>query len=120
MKWALVATIVVSTIACDGLQSSAMKAHGEIHSGSTGGIARIFAGLFAQWRLALSVAFMALSFFSFTQLLAIADLSFAVPATALTIPAETFMARYVLRENVGLRRWVGAVLVAVGVLCLEL
>ncbi len=116
MKWALVATIVVSTIACDGLQSSAMKAHGEIHSVSLGRIAR----LFAQWRLALSIVFMTLSFFSFTQLLAIADLSFAVPATALTIPAETFMARYVLRENVGLRRWVGAVLVAAGVLCLEL
>ena len=116
MKWALVATIVLSTIACDGLQSSAMKDHGEIRSVSPGRIAR----LFGQWRLALSVVFMALSFFSFTQLLAIADLSFAVPATALTIPAETFMARYVLRENVGLRRWVGAVLVAVGVLCLEL
>ncbi len=116
MKWALVAAIVASTIAADGLQSSAMKAHGEISGVSAGLLAR----LFGQWKLGLSVVFMALSFFSFTQLLAIADLSFAVPATALTIPAETFMARYVLRENVGWRRWAGAVLVAAGVLCLEL
>ncbi len=116
MKWALVGAIVVSTIAADGLQSSAMKAHGEIRTVSAG----MWTRLFGQWRLALSVVFMALSFFSFTQLLAVADLSFAVPATALTIPVETFMARYVLRENVGWRRWAGAVLVAAGVLCLEL
>ena len=115
MKWALVSAIVLSTIACDYLQASAMKAHGEIRSLSPG----LFARLFAQWRLAVSILFMTLSFFSFTQLLAIADLSFAVPATALTIPAETFMARYVLHENVGLRRWMGALLVAAGVLCLE-
>jgi drug/metabolite transporter (DMT)-like permease len=91
-----------------------MKSHGEVYS------AGVLAKLFGQWRLALSIVFMAISFFCFTQLLAVADLSFAVPATALTIPAETFMARYVLRENVGLRRWAGAVLVAIGVLFLEL
>ncbi len=114
MKWALVFGIVASTIVCDYLQSSAMKSHGEVYSAS------VLAKLFGQWRLALSIVFMAISFFCFTQLLAVADLSFAVPATALTIPAETFMARYVLRENVGLRRWAGAVLVAIGVLFLEL
>lgn len=114
MKWALVFGIVASTIVCDLLQSSAMKAHGEVHSPT------VLARLFSQWRLALSIVFMAISFFCFTQLLAVADLSFAVPATALTIPVETFMARYVLRENVGLRRWAGAVLVAIGVLFLEL
>lgn len=113
MKWSLVFTIVVSTIVCDYLQSSTMKRHGEVTS------AAILPKLFGQWRLALSIVFMALSFFSFTQLLAIADLSFAVPATALTIPAETLMARYVLNETVGLRRWAGALCVALGVLFLE-
>lgn len=114
MKWTLVFSIVFSTIICDYLQSSAMKRHGEVHSPA------VLPRLFGQWRLALSILFMALSFFSFTQLLAIADLSFAVPATALTIPAETWMARYVLHETVGLRRWVGALFVGIGVLFLEL
>ncbi|WP_031496927.1 EamA family transporter [Bryobacter aggregatus] len=116
MRWTLVSLIVLSTMACDYLQASAVKEHGEIAPGELS----VFAKLFRQWRLALSIVFMALSFFSFTQLLAVADLSFAVPATALTIPAETFMARSVLRENVGWRRWAGAVLVAIGVFCLEL
>lgn len=114
MKWGLVLGIVGSTIVCDLLQSSAMKSHGEVHSPT------VLARLFGQWRLALSVVFMAISFFCFTQLLAVADLSFAVPATALTIPAETFMARFVLRENVGWRRWAGAMLVGLGVFFLEL
>lgn len=113
MKWALVGGIVGATILCDYLQASAMKAHGEVHS------ARVLARLFAQWRLGLSIVFMAISFFCFTQLLAVADLSFAVPATALTIPAETLMARYLLRETVNWRRWGGACLVAAGVLLLE-
>ena len=113
MKWALVLGIVGATIVCDYLQSSAMKAAGEVRSMG------VLARLLGQWRLGLSVVFMALSFFCFTQLLAIADLSFAVPATALTIPAETFMARYVSGENVNWRRWTGAVCVAAGVLFLE-
>jgi drug/metabolite transporter (DMT)-like permease len=114
MKWVLVFGIVGSTIVCDLLQSSAMKSHGEVHS------ATVLARLFGQWRLAVSIVFMAISFFCFTQLLEIADLSFAVPATALTIPAETILARYVLRENVDVKRWYGAVLVAIGVILLEL
>ncbi len=113
MKWALVLGIVGSTIVCDYLQSSAVKAGGEVRS------VGVLACLFMQLRLVLSIVFMAVSFFCFTQLLAIADLSFAVPATALTIPAETFMARYVLRENVNWRRWAGAFCVALGVLFLE-
>lgn len=116
MKWALVFGIVGATIVCDYLQSSAMKEHGEIQSASPGAFAR----LFGQWRLALSIVFMAGSFFCFTQLLAVADLSFAVPATAMTIPAETVMASVLLREKVGARRWAGACLVAAGVALLEL
>jgi drug/metabolite transporter (DMT)-like permease len=116
MRWVLVGAIVASTIACDYLQATAMKAHGEVREVSVG----MFANLFRQWRLALSIVFMTVSFFSFTQLLAVAELSFAVPATALTIPAETFMARFVLKENVGVRRWAGAFAVAAGVLLLEL
>jgi drug/metabolite transporter (DMT)-like permease len=113
MKWLFVMAIVAATVACDYLQASAVKKHGEIEG------AGAFQKLFGQWRLPLSIVFMALSFFSFTQLLAIADLSFAVPATAMTIPAETFMARFVLGENVDGRRWAGALLVAAGVVLIS-
>ena len=98
MRWLLVALIVGATTSSDLLQSHGMRRGGR------------------AWKLPLSVLFMAVSFFSFTQLLKIADLSFAVPASAATLVTETLLARLVLKENVGRRRWVGALLVALGVL----
>lgn len=95
--WLLVASVVLSTVVCDLLQSHGMRRGGRL------------------WKLPLSVVFMAVSFFSFTQLLKIADMSFAVPATASSIVLETLCARWILKENVDQRRWGGAVLVAFGV-----
>ena len=43
---------------------------------------------------------MAVSFFAFMNLLSVADLSFAVPATAATYVFETMLARYFLKERV--------------------
>jgi drug/metabolite transporter (DMT)-like permease len=97
MKWLLVAMVVGATTVCDLLQSHGMRRGGRM------------------WKLPLSVVFMAISFFSFTQLLKIADLSFAVPATAASFVVETLLARLILKERVDARRWTGAVLVACGV-----
>lgn len=97
MRWALVGCVVGATVVCDLLQSHGMRRGGRM------------------WKLPLSVAFMAASFFAFTQLLKIADLSFAVPATALSLVIETVLARVVLRESVTAKRWGGALLVLAGV-----
>ena len=96
-SWLMVAAVVLSTVVCDVLQS-----HGMRHGGRA-------------WKLPLSVFFMAISFFSFMQLLKIADMSFAVPATASSIVLETICARWILKETVDARRWGGALLVALGV-----
>lgn len=95
--WLLVASVVLSTVFCDLLQSHGMRRGGR------------------AWKLPLSVVFMAWSFFSFTQLLKVAPMSFAVPATASSIVIETLCARWVLKENVNRNRWSGAMLVAFGV-----
>ena len=47
--------------------------------------------------------------------MSIADLSFAVPATAVTFVFETILARYILKEHITWVRWTGAYLVACGV-----
>lgn len=101
-RWMLVAAVVACTACADLLQS-----HGMRHGG-------------ARWKLPLSVVFLALSFFSFTQLLRIADLSFAVPATAASLVVETLLAQLVLRERVDWKRWGGALLAAAGVALLAL
>jgi uncharacterized membrane protein len=106
MKWLWLAGVVCFTCLSDLLQSREMKRQG----------ARGRFGL--SWPLGAAVASMALSFFSFLELLKIADLSFAVPATAATLVIETALARVLLRERVEARRWMGAVLVACGVVLL--
>ena len=110
-RWLLLSGVVVSTVACDLLQAWEMKRHGEMRDFSPSRFAR----LFRRWPLLLSVVFMATSFFSFLRLLALEDLSFAVPATAASLVLETFLARTVLKERVTPRRWVGALMVATGV-----
>jgi drug/metabolite transporter (DMT)-like permease len=100
MKWIWVAGVVAATVGADLLQSAAMKGPAGVR----------------RWRLlGASIVFMALSFFSFLKLLEVAEFSFAVPATAASMALETVLAKVVLREDVGWRRWAGAACVAAGV-----
>jgi drug/metabolite transporter (DMT)-like permease len=50
----------------------------------------------------------------------VAELSFAVPVTAVTYVLETVLAKYVLREDVSWLRWAGASLVICGVALVSL
>ncbi len=115
MNWLLVGGVVLSTVAADALQSSEMKRHGEITDFHPGRLGRVWLAMFTRRYLLASIVFMATSFFCFLKLLEVADLSFAVPATALSLVIETALARYWLGERVGFERWTGAALVAAGV-----
>lgn len=113
--WILVGMIVGSTVLGDLLQSLEMKRHGEIQDFHPRRIARVLAALARKKFLILAILFMAISFFAFMTLVEIADLSFAVPASAASLVFETILARLVLKERVDSRRWWGACLVACGV-----
>ena len=117
--WLLVALIVAGTVAGDTLQSFEMKRHGEIHFRSSG-LGRVCANLAMKKHLILAIVCMAISFFAFMDLVSQADLSFAVPASAGSFVFETILARFVLRERVDAKRWVGAALVAGGVALLAI
>jgi len=114
-KWLLVAAVVSATVMADLLQSFEMKRVGEVSDFGASGLRRLAATLARKKLLVLSVVCMAISFFAFLALLRIADLSFAVPATASTVVLETILARVVLREKVTGSRWIGAALVGCGV-----
>lgn len=113
--WLLLAAIVFSTAAADVLQSIEMRRHGEVRDFGPRGLARLARTLVLKKYLILAVFFMAVSFFAFMTLVEIADLSFAVPASAATVVIETVLARLLLKEAVDARRWMGAALVACGV-----
>ncbi len=44
-----------------------------------------------------------------------ADLSFALPLTAASYPLAALLAKYYLHENVGTARWMGTLLITLGV-----
>jgi uncharacterized membrane protein len=58
---------------------------------------------------------LAASFYSLLVLLSWAPLSVVIPASAFNYVVGTFGAKYVLRERVSSKRWVGVVMVCVGV-----
>jgi len=120
VKWLLVAIIVAATTIGELLQAVAMKRHGEIHDFRPGAIRRLLAILARNKFIVAAVAAMAVSFFAFMALLSVSDLSFAVPATAATYVIETILAKFLLKEHVGMCRWAGASLVAGGVALLAL
>ena len=115
MRWVLIAIIVASTTAGEVLEAAGMRRHGEIRDFRPGAI-RLARNRF----VIAAVAAMAVSFFAYLGLLTIADLSFAVPATAVTYVLETVLAKYVLKEHVSWLRWVGAALVICGVALVSL
>ena len=61
------------------------------------------------------VPLMALSFYALLLLLSWEPISFVIPASALSYVVGTFGAKYILREDVSAARWMGVVLVCLGV-----
>jgi len=113
--WLLVLVIVAGTTIGDILQSLEMKRHGAIEDFGPGGILANLVAFAKRPYLVWSVFCMAVSFFAFMLLLSIADLSFAVPASAASYVVETILARFILGEQIDYKRWAGAGLVAFGV-----
>ena len=115
MKWLLVFAIVASTTTSDLLQSREMKRQGEVRDFRPTAVGRLLGRLFQRLPVIAAFVCNAISFFSLLELLSFTDLSFAVPATALSLVVETLLARLLLGEAVQARRWAGSVLVACGV-----
>ena len=120
MRWLFIAVIVGATTVGEVLQAAGMRRHGEIRDFRPGAIRRAVALLSRNRFVIGSVVAMAVSFFAYLGLLTIADLSFAVPATAVTYVLETILAKYFLKEYVNWLRWVGASLVICGVALVSL
>jgi drug/metabolite transporter (DMT)-like permease len=120
VKWIYIAIIVGATTVGEVMQAAAMRRHGEISDFRPSAIGRAFAMLSRNVFVIGSVVAMAVSFFAYLGLLTIADLSFAVPATAITYALETVLAKYLLKEQVNWLRWAGAGLVICGVALVSL
>lgn len=120
MKWALVGIIVLCNTFGDVFNTAGMKRHGEVDNLRPRTMLRMAVSIFRNPFVMAGLGCLAVSFFVLLALLSIANVSFAIPATAIGYLLETLLAKYVLKEDVHWRRWAGATLVAVGVLLLSL
>jgi drug/metabolite transporter (DMT)-like permease len=118
MKWLLVAIIAIGNTLGDVLNTAGMKRQGEVPDLRPRTLFRTVGRIVVNPYVIGGVAALAVSFFALLSLLSITTVSFAVPATAASYLLETLLAKYILGENVGWRRWGAASLVAVGVVLL--
>ncbi len=107
--------IVVAGTGGELCVSRAMKAVGEVSDFRPRAIVHvILRALHVGWMWA-GVGLMALAFFSLLGALSFLNVSFVVPVTALSYVAGALGAVFFLRERVSPRRWLGVVLVSLGV-----
>jgi drug/metabolite transporter (DMT)-like permease len=107
--------IVVAGTGGELCVSRAMKVVGEAPSLRPIEVAKVvLRALRVPW-MWLGVGMMALAFFSLLGALSIYNVSFVVPVTALSYVAGAFGGVVFLRERVSFQRWLGVVLIAIGV-----
>lgn len=115
MRWVWLMVSVLSGTVGDLVSAKGMVEHGEVEHFGPARIGCLLRYIVTHRLLLMGIGFNAISFFSFLALLSVAEVSFAVPATALSYILKTALAGWYLGEHVNVRRWMGAVLVAVGV-----
>ncbi len=98
MKWILVLILICATTVGDVLRSMGMRSQP---------VNKLY--------ITISTCSMAISFFTFMKLVAVAPMSFAVPMSAATFIPETLLAKVLLKETVDWRRWAGIGLILIGV-----
>jgi len=120
IAWLFLLTSVLTGTAGDLLMAKGMSDHGEIYDFRPRALLRMITRLSGNGHIAIGILAQAVSFFSFVALLTVAELSFALPATALGMVIKTIFAKLFLNEQIGRRRWAAAVLVSFGVLLVSL
>src|SRR5579884_2663495 len=108
MKWVLVMVIVACNTVGDVLNTAGMKRHGEVEHFNPRAVGHMVLHLARNPFVVGGIASLAISFAALVMLLSIANVSFAIPATAASFLFETILAKYYLKENVTWKRWLGA------------
>lgn len=110
-RYLVLASMVVFSAMGDICLSRGMKNIGAI---SVSHLLQLIPAIFNPWVL-LGIFFLLGFFATYSATLSWADLTYAVPATAFSYVLIAFMSKFLLGENVMLSRWIGIILVTVGV-----
>lgn len=119
MQWRLAALTSVCNTVGDVLNTAGMKREPEVEKLNPKALTAMLSRIVRNPRVIGGVVSLTAGFVAMVSLLSIANVSFVVPATAISFVLETLLAKYILKEDVGFRRWVAASLVACGVVLLQ-
>lgn len=119
MQWRLAALTSVCNTLGDVLNTAGMKREPEVEKLDPRSLVAMLLRIVRNPLVIVGVATLTAGFFAMMSLLSIANVSFAVPATSISYVLETLLAKYILKEDVGVRRWAAATLVACGVVLLQ-
>jgi len=119
LKWGLVGLIAACNASADLLNSAGMKQQGEVSKITPSSFAQMISRAVHNPLVWGGFVSFTVAFFALAALLSIADVSFAVPATSIGYVLETLLAKHLLKEDVKVRRWAAAILVACGVALLQ-
>ena len=110
-----IAIIVIAGQLGDLSLSVGMKTIGEVKSFTPLNVLRFLSrALRVKW-LWIGICMMAVAFFSLLALLSWANVSLVVPATAASYAVGAMGAQFLLGEHVNRRRWIGVIIVCIGV-----
>jgi transporter family protein len=119
IEWRLAALTSICNTIGDVLNTAGMKREPEVEKLNLHSLIVMLSRIVRNPLVIGGVASLTAGFLAMMSLLSIANVSFAVPATAISFVLETLLAKYILKEDVGLRRWAAATLVACGVVLLQ-
>ncbi len=112
---AFVALVVFAGTGGELAVTHAMKQIGEVKDFAPRAVLGILGRALLLGWMWIGLALLTLSFFCFLALLSWEDVSFVVPVTALSYVVGTLGAKFFLGERVTPVRWVGVLLVCLGV-----
>jgi drug/metabolite transporter (DMT)-like permease len=111
---------VVAATVGDIFMSQGMRAVGEIRITGLGSLWRTGVRIFSAWKVWIGILLAATFFFLWLSVLSWADLSLALPMTALTYVLNAALAGPFLGERVSGLRWLGTLLIFAGVVAVTL
>jgi drug/metabolite transporter (DMT)-like permease len=109
------AIVVFAGTGGDICATHAMKQIGEVKSFAPRVVLAALGRAFRLGWMWLAIGLMALSFYSFLALLSWNPVSFVIPATALSYAVGALGAKFLLGERINGVRWIGVLLVGLGV-----
>jgi drug/metabolite transporter (DMT)-like permease len=95
--------------------SRAMKTVGEVHDFRPAALVQfVLRAVRVAW-MWIGIGMMTLAFFALLAMLSMENVSFVVPVTALSYAAGAIGATLFLHERISTQRWVGVLIVCIGV-----